>query len=159
MKVTKAPPRECTGRGEGTDTPDPRQASQKIRIFCLGAVDAPVYALCMEHAATMERPSVQAQRRTQLPRLWNVVLLDDDDHTYEYVIRLVQTLFGHTIEAALELAKTVDKTGRAICVTTHHELAELKVEQVRGFGADPLLASSVGPMRVLMEPADAPEGD
>ena len=111
----------------------------------------------MENAATMERPSAVAERCPRHPSLWNVVILDDDDHTYEYVIKLVQSLFGHTLEAAFELAKTVDKAGRVICLTTHKDLAELKVEQVRGFGADPMLASSTGPMRVLMEPAETPD--
>lgn len=105
----------------------------------------------------MVRTEPTAERCPRQPNLWNVVILDDDDHTYEYVIKLVQTLFGHPLESALELAKTVDRLGRAICVTTHKELAELKVEQVRGFGADPLLASSVGSMRVTMEPVETPD--
>ncbi len=105
----------------------------------------------------MERPAPAAERCPRHPSLWNVVILDDDDHTYEYVIKLVQTLFGHPLESAFELAKTVDRVGRAICMTTHKELAELKVEQVRGFGADPMLATSAGSMSVLMEPAATPD--
>lgn len=105
-------------------------------------------------------PKVDVQPKTRpdpskpkQPWLWNVVLLNDDDHTYEYVIRMMQTVFAHPIEKALNVAKTVDSQGRAICLTTHKELAELKLEQIKTFGRDPLMASSKGSMSAVIEPA------
>lgn len=96
----------------------------------------------------------QSERETKQPRLWNVVLLDDDQHTYDYVMRLVQALFGHSLEKAFEIAETVDTEGRAVCLTTHRELGELKIEQIRGYGADPLLGGeSNTSMRATLEPA------
>ncbi|RMF85169.1 MAG: ATP-dependent Clp protease adaptor ClpS, partial [Planctomycetota bacterium] len=50
--------------------------------------------------------------------LWHVVLLDDDDHTYEYVIEMLMKLFHHTPERAYEMACEVDSTGRVIVETT-----------------------------------------
>lgn len=91
---------------------------------------------------------------TQEPRLWNVVLLDDDDHTYEYVIRMMQELFSHPVEKAFKVAQTVDAEGRAICLTTHKEHAELKRDQILAFGRDPLMASSKGSMGSIIEPAE-----
>jgi ATP-dependent Clp protease adaptor protein ClpS len=90
---------------------------------------------------------------TSQPRWWNVVLLDDQDHTYEYVIRMMQQLFAHSKEKAYKIAKTVDKDGRAICLTTHKEHAELKRDQILAFGRDPLMASSKGSMTSIIEPA------
>ena len=86
------------------------------------------------------------------PRAWNVVLLDDDDHTYQYVMELAQRYFGASPERAFEIAKTVDTEGRVILTTTHRELAELKQEQVHSFGADPLMSRSAGPMTAVLEP-------
>lgn len=94
----------------------------------------------------------------QLPP-WNVVLLDTDDHTYEYVIRMMQNLFGHTAERAMKIAETVDKDGRAVCLTTHKELAELKRDQVHAFGPDPLSKTAVGSMSALIEPAEFSSDD
>jgi len=102
---------------------------------------------------TSTKVRTQPQPRPKLPRLWNVVLVDDDDHTYEYVIEMMQVLFGHSLERAFEIAKTVDKQGRAICLTTHRELGELKIEQIGGFGRDPYMKKSSGPMNALLEPA------
>lgn len=85
------------------------------------------------------------------------MLLDDQDHSYDYVIDLLGRLFGHNRERAFELARKVDTEGRAVVATTHRELGELRVQQIRGFGADPLISSSRGPMQALLEPAESGE--
>lgn len=109
------------------------------------AADVPVVAA---------RPEPASKPRVKRPRPWNVVLLNDDEHTYEYVIAMVQRLFGHTVERAYQIAKTVDTEGRAVCLTTHRELAELKVEQVHSFGRDVLISGCAGSMSAVLEPAE-----
>lgn len=88
------------------------------------------------------------------PWLWNVVLIDDDEHSYEYVIRMVQGIFGHDRSRAFKTAVTVDTDGRAVCMTTHKELAELKRDQIHAFGKDPSMAVSKGSMTAVIEPAE-----
>lgn len=90
---------------------------------------------------------------TSQPKWWNVVLLDDDEHSYDYVIRMMQELFAHPIEKGFKIAKHVDKDGRAICLTTHKEHAELKRDQILAYGKDPLMSSSKGSMTSIIEPA------
>lgn len=89
----------------------------------------------------------------QLPN-WHVVLLNDDDHTYEYVIHMLGELFAHPVERAFQLAKEVDTQGRVTCLTTHKELAELKRDQIHAFGKDILLARSKGSMSATIVPAE-----
>lgn len=84
--------------------------------------------------------------------LYQVVLLDDEEHTYDYVIRMLCTLFGHTVQEAFAMAREVDTTGRVVVSTTHRERAELKREQIETFGPDPLIVYSRGSMRALIEP-------
>ncbi|MEL6797647.1 MAG: ATP-dependent Clp protease adaptor ClpS [Planctomycetota bacterium] len=103
--------------------------------------------------ATKVRPQPKSETDREQPVPWNVVLLDDDDHSYEYVIRMGQQLFGMSLERAFMLAKTVDSEGRAVCTTTHKELAELKQEQIHSFGPDPLMQRSTGAMSAIIEPA------
>ncbi len=90
-------------------------------------------------------------RPKQQPR-YHVILWDDPDHTFDYVIMMTQQLFGHTFERALQLAKQVDTSGRAICLTTTKEHAELKRDQIHAFGKDPLLARCAGSMTASIEP-------
>lgn len=87
------------------------------------------------------------------------MLLDDDDHSYEYVILMMQELFKHPLEKAFMVAQTVDSQGRAVCLTTHKEHAELKRDQILAFGKDPLIASCKGSMSAIIEPADFGDDD
>lgn len=99
-------------------------------------------------------PQTKNDTRTDQPVPWNVVLINDEEHTYEYVIRMVQELFRHDLERAFKIAQTVDTEGRAVCLTTHKEHAELKQDQVHSFGPDKLMAISKGPMTCIIEPAE-----
>ena len=111
-------------------------------------------------------PATQTQTDTRTrddpdveqPRQWNVVLIDDQEHSYEYVIRMMQELFAHPLEKAFKVACTVDADGRAVCLTTHKEHAELKRDQIHAFGADALIAGCKGAMTAVIEPAEF-EGD
>lgn len=85
---------------------------------------------------------------------WNVVLLDDDDHTYDYVIEMVRRLFGYSAERAWTIASAVDTQGRAVVATTHKEHAELKRDQIHAFGRDPRMDASRGSMSAIIEPAE-----
>jgi ATP-dependent Clp protease adaptor protein ClpS len=98
-------------------------------------------------AATQKKPRRQ-------PR-YNVILWDDDDHTYDYVIRMMGDLFGHPPEKGMLIATSVDKTGRAICLTTTREHAELKRDQIHAFGRDALMERSKGSMRASIEPVES----
>jgi ATP-dependent Clp protease adaptor protein ClpS len=99
-------------------------------------------------------PQSKTRTDTDQPVPWNVVLIDDDEHSYEYVMQMMQGLFAHPIERAFEIAKKVDEDGRAVCLTTHKEHAEFKRDQVIAFGPDKLMAQSKGPMTCVIEPAE-----
>ena len=49
---------------------------------------------------TIAPPEVEKEKLDELAPLYNVVLLDDDDHTYEYVIEMLQKLFMMSEEDA-----------------------------------------------------------
>ena len=93
------------------------------------------------------------------PRHWNVVLLDDDDHTYEYVIRMLGELFRHGLPTAFIMAQHVDEHGRVVVLTTHKEHAELKRDQILAYGKDPLLARCKGSMSAILEVAQGSGDD
>ena len=101
-------------------------------------------------------PTVAPVQPRQLPDQeppYHVILYDDDDHTYEYVIEMLQAIFGHPVERGFQLAKEVDENGRVICATVHKELAELRQEQIQSYGPDPRLPKCKGSMSASIEPA------
>jgi ATP-dependent Clp protease adaptor protein ClpS len=100
------------------------------------------------------RPEVEREERTRRQPPYNVVLLNDDDHTFEYVIIMLHQLFGHPPEKGFQMAKEVHETGRVICLTTTREHAELKQEQIHAFGPDPFSSKEcAGSMTAIIEPA------
>ena len=103
---------------------------------------------------TITIPEEQTDIRTKRQPPYHVILLNDDDHTYQYVIFMLQTLFGHTPETGFKMAQEVDKTGRVIVDTTSLERAELKQEQIHAFGPDPLIPRCKGSMSAVIEPAE-----
>lgn len=103
---------------------------------------------------TLTLPETDTQERTRRQPPYHVILLNDDDHTYEYVILMLGELFGHPVETAFQMAREVDTAGRVIVCTTSLERAELKRDQIHAFGADPLLARSKGSMSAVIEPAE-----
>ena len=102
-----------------------------------------------ESAAAEDAKKQQKPKRQ--PR-YHVVLWNDNDHSYPYVIRMLHQLFGHPIAKGYKLADEVDKRGRAVVLTTHREHAELKRDQVHAFGKDDLCAACQGSMKCSIEP-------
>lgn len=105
----------------------------------------------IEKRAAKARTDKKPKRQ---PR-YHVILWNDNDHSYDYVIIMMRKLFGHPVEKGFEIARQVDKSGRAVCLTTTREHAELKVEQIHGFGSDPLIPRCKGSMSASIEPEPA----
>jgi ATP-dependent Clp protease adaptor protein ClpS len=99
----------------------------------------------------VKRRSQPKKKPKRQPR-YNVILWDDQDHTYEYVILMLQQLFGHPPEKGFQLADEVNNRGRAIVLTTTREHAELKRDQIHAFGKDPDTKNCAGSMSATIEP-------
>src|SRR5437016_905295 len=65
---------------------------------------------------TLPEPTVAPEQdeEVRLQPPYHVILLNDDDHTYEYVVRMLKELFGHPVERGYKMAEQVDRTGRAV---------------------------------------------
>ena len=97
-----------------------------------------------------KRKAGSASRSTGIPR-YNVILWDSDEHTYDYVERMLRELFGHTAEQCHEMAETVDTQGKVIVLTTTREHAELKRDQIHAYGKDELMTNCKGSMHSTIE--------
>jgi ATP-dependent Clp protease adaptor protein ClpS len=107
--------------------------------------------LASETRIRQRRPQKTDTPPQRLPP-YNVVLLNDDDHTYDYVIEMLGSLFGYTTTKGISMAHQLNPQGRVIVLTTHKELAELKRDQIHGFGKDWRLDRCAGSMSAVIEP-------
>ena len=78
--------------------------------------------------------------------MYHVILWNDNDHSYDYVVEMMRKLFGYQQERGVQIAKEVDKTGKAVCVTTTLEHAELKRDQIHAYGPDKEIKRCKGSM-------------
>ena len=102
------------------------------------------------HVATEQQTNSKPKKQ---PR-YHVILWDDKDHSYDYVVLMMKQLFHHPIETGYQIAKEVDSSGRAICLTTTMEHAELKRDQIHAFGKDRLIRGCAGSMSASIEPVE-----
>ena len=102
---------------------------------------------------TVPTPEIEIAPRDSLTPLYHVVLLDDDDHTYDYVVEMLGKIFLLPADVALHHAEEVDTTGRTIVMTCEREQAEYGRDQIHAYGADPRMPKSKGSMRAIVEPA------
>jgi ATP-dependent Clp protease adaptor protein ClpS len=98
-------------------------------------------------------PSLDKVDQEQHGKLFHVVLLDDDEHTYDYVVEMLQKLFLLPFELAFRHAVEVDTTGRTIVITCERPEAEFARDQIHAYGADPRMPKSKGSMSAILEPA------
>ncbi len=98
-------------------------------------------------------PEIGSDKQDHHTPLYHVVLLDDDDHTYEYVMEMVIKLFACSATAAWNHAVAVDNTGRTIVITCELPQAEFARDQIHGYGADWRMPRSKGSMSAIVEPA------
>jgi ATP-dependent Clp protease adaptor protein ClpS len=98
-------------------------------------------------------PETETFEREEKVPLFHVVLLDDNDHTYDYVIEMLQKIFIFTLDQAYRHAEEVDRCGRTVLITCELPEAEFARDQIHAYGADWRLPRSKGSMSAVVEPA------
>ena len=101
-----------------------------------------------------EQQTAREQETRQKPKRqprYHVVLWDDPNHSFEYVIVMLKELFGHPATEGFKMAETVNTSGRAIVLTTTMEHAELKRDQIRAYGSGAAQLGSSGSMYATIE--------
>jgi ATP-dependent Clp protease adaptor protein ClpS len=103
-------------------------------------------------------PETGTKRGEQRSPLYHVILLDDNDHTYDYVVEMLCQLFFMAAEKAFEHAVEVDTRGRTIVITCERPEAEFARDQIHGYGRDPRMPRSKGSMTAILEQVYAGPG-
>jgi ATP-dependent Clp protease adaptor protein ClpS len=90
----------------------------------------------------------RVDRKTEEPKLYNVILLNDDYTTMEFVLEVLETLFQKSPVEAYRIMMHVHRNGRGLAGVYTWEVAETKAEKVA------LLAADAGyPLRATIEEA------
>jgi ATP-dependent Clp protease adaptor protein ClpS len=98
-------------------------------------------------------PLEREETKTRRLPPYNVILENDDDHSMEFVIGVLQKALGYDEPKAYQLMMLAHETGQAIVWTGSKEVAELKLEQMRSFHETRANGQKLGPLGVRIEPA------
>jgi ATP-dependent Clp protease adaptor protein ClpS len=91
--------------------------------------------------------------KDELSKLYHVIILNDEEHTFDYVIEMLQAVFGFDYATALARTMEADATGSSIVWTCGLEEAEDKRDQIHAYGPDWRMPNSRGSVAALVEPA------
>jgi ATP-dependent Clp protease adaptor protein ClpS len=80
------------------------------------------------------------------PRMYKVLLLNDDYSSMEFVIKVLMQIFHHSFEKATEIMLSVHEHGKGLCGVYTYEIAETKVAHVRKMAKEEKF-----PLRAIME--------
>jgi ATP-dependent Clp protease adaptor protein ClpS len=101
-----------------------------------------------ESTLTDTRPEQKLER----PRLWRVLLHNDDYTTQEFVVWILETIFQKPRAEAFVIMMSVHRSGLGLAGVYTHDVAETKIQAVRN-----LAEEHEFPLLVTMEPEN--QGD
>ena len=101
------------------------------------------------------RPKRREQSQTRRLPPYHVILENDDYHSFEFVMEVLQKTFGYNQEKAFQLTNDAHTQGRAVVWTGAKEVAELKLEQLQSFHENRADGRKFGPLGCTIEPAPA----
>ena len=97
---------------------------------------------------------VKNTTRDELSKLYHVIILNDEEHSFDYVIEMLQAVFNLLYATAAAHTLEAHNTGSSIVLTTNLEEAGTKRDQVHAYGPDWRMPNSRGPVAALVEPAN-----
>ena len=119
-------------------------------------------SIAVENPPTVESPPKPQQRRKKQPAdaakpkqqpPYAVVLFNDEEHTFQYVVETLMKVFGYPGEKSYAITLQIHNDGRGIVWSGTREVAELKRDQIRSAGPDFYAVKKVDfPLRVTVEP-------
>jgi ATP-dependent Clp protease adaptor protein ClpS len=94
------------------------------------------------------KPKIQVKTNVQPPGLFNVIYLNDNVTTMEFVVETLKTIFHHTEETAYDITMKIHEEGSSVVSTLPYEIAEQK-----GVEATMLARTNGFPLNIKLEPA------
>lgn len=83
----------------------------------------------MSDTVIKTRPKTKAKTRTERPRLYKVILLNDDFTPREFVVSVLKGVFRMTEDEALGVMLTAHRKGACVVAVFTKDVAETKAQQ------------------------------
>src|SRR5918996_2350304 len=87
-------------------------------------------------AEIVSKPRTKVRLKTERPRLYKVVLLNDDYTPREFVVSVLKAVFRMSADQALGVMLTAHMRGCCVVAVFTREVAESKTNQANDMGRD-----------------------
>ena len=92
----------------------------------------------------------QSDQKVERPRMWRVLLHNDDYTTQEFVVWVLETIFHKAHGEAFEIMMSVHRSGMGLAGVYTHDVAETKLKATRQAAEEHEF-----PLLVTMEPEES----
>lgn len=102
---------------------------------------------------TSTKPQIEILEETETKMLRNfrVILLNDENHSYNYVVEMLRSICGMKKDQAFRCAVEVDMIGKTTVYYASKEKCETIAKLIKNYGADHRMANSVSSMNAIVE--------
>lgn len=83
---------------------------------------------------TVVQPRAKAKPKTERPKLWKVILLNDDYTPREFVVQVLKAVFRMGAERAHAVMMTAHRRGACVIAVYTQDVAETKAKEATDLG-------------------------
>jgi ATP-dependent Clp protease adaptor protein ClpS len=103
-----------------------------------------------QREAVLSETETRDEQRVDRPRMWRVLLHNDDYTTQDFVVWVLERVFHKPPGEASTIMLSVHRAGRAVAGVFTHDVAETKIQTTRK-----LAEEQEFPLLVTMEPDES----
>jgi ATP-dependent Clp protease adaptor protein ClpS len=80
------------------------------------------------------KPKTAVKPKTQRPKLWKVILLNDDYTPREFVVQVLKAVFRMNVERAYHVMMTAHRRGACVIAVYTRDVADTKAKEATELG-------------------------
>ena len=90
----------------------------------------------MSNQKTLVKPKTAGKPKTQRPKLWKVILLNDDYTPREFVVQVLKAVFRMNAERAYHVMMTAHRRGACVIAVYTKDVADTKAKEATELGKE-----------------------
>lgn len=83
---------------------------------------------------TIEKPRTKVKTKTERPKLWKVILLNDDYTPREFVVQVLKAVFRMNEDQAYRVMMTAHRRGACVIAVYTKDVADTKAKEATELG-------------------------
>ena len=88
----------------------------------------------MSNSKTVVKPKTKVRTKTERPKLWKVILLNDDYTPREFVVEVLKAVFRMNAEHAYAVMLTAHRRGACVIAVYTKDVADTKAKEATELG-------------------------